>query len=128
MPSAETCPRRYRMRKALFVAATLALTSGLLSPVFAQDKAKVERGVKVYQEQKCSICHSIEGKGNKKSPLDGVGSKYSEEELRQWLVAPAEMAKKQNITMKPPMKSYSSLPKEDIDALVAYMQTLKKKK
>ena len=31
--------------------------------------------MKVYEQQKCSVCHSIEGKGNKKGPLDGVGSK-----------------------------------------------------
>ena len=33
-------------------------------------------------------CHSIDGKGNAKGPLDGVGLKYSADELRQWLVDP----------------------------------------
>jgi hypothetical protein len=36
-----------------------------------------------------------------------------------------EMAKKAKEARKPPMKSYPKLPKEDVDALVAYLQTLK---
>jgi hypothetical protein len=35
------------------------------------------------------------------------------------------MAKKHNATRKPPMKSFASLPAADVDALVAYLQTLK---
>jgi hypothetical protein len=73
------------------------------------------------------MCHSIAGKGNAKGPLDGVGSKYTADEIREWLVNPTEMAKKHNATRKPMKKSYSSLPKEEIDALVAYMSSLKKK-
>ena len=38
----------------------------------------------------------------------------------------AAAGKKANATRKPPMKSYASLPKEDVDALVAYMLSLKK--
>ena len=92
----------------------------------AQDKALVERGIKVYAAQKCSTCHMIEGKGKKTSPLDGVASKLSEGEIREWIVNAVEMTKKTKSTKKPVMKNYSKLPKEDVDALVAYMMTLKK--
>lgn len=92
----------------------------------AQDKAAIDHGMKVYAAQKCNVCHSIEGKGAKKGPLDGVGSKLSEEELRQWIVNAPEMTKKTKSTRKPVMKNYSKLPKEDVDALVAYMASLKK--
>ena len=44
-------------------------------------------GEEVYAAQKCSQCHSVEGKGNKKYPLDGVGSRLSEGEIREWLSA-----------------------------------------
>lgn len=91
----------------------------------AQD-AKVAQGEKLYASQKCSMCHSVAGKGNAKGPLDGVASKYSAEELRQWLINPAEMTGKTKSTRKPAMSSYAKLSKEDVDALVAYMQTLKK--
>jgi mono/diheme cytochrome c family protein len=92
----------------------------------AQEKATIDHGIKVYAAQKCNVCHSIEGKGKKTGPLDGVGSKLTEDEIRQWLVNAPEMTKKTNSKRKPVMKNYAKLPKEDIDALVAYMQSLKK--
>jgi mono/diheme cytochrome c family protein len=87
---------------------------------------QVEKGAAVYAAQKCSICHSIDGKGQAKGPLDGVGSKLSVDEIREWIVNPAEMTKKTNATRKPLMRAYPKLPKEDLDALVAYMASLKK--
>jgi mono/diheme cytochrome c family protein len=98
----------------------------LVAPMAIAQDAKVERGQKVYAEQKCSVCHSIAGKGNAKGPLDNVGAKLSADEIRQWIVDAPKMTEKTKATRKPPMKSYSSLPKEDVDGLVAYLQTLKK--
>ena len=93
----------------------------------AQD-AKVAKGEKVFADQKCSLCHSIAGKGNAKGPLDEVGTKYKAEELHQWIVDPAAMATKMKADRKPAMPAkYASLPKDDVDALVAYLSTLKKK-
>ena len=58
------------------VAAGILLGSLLFgSAASAQDKTAVDHGIKVYAAQKCSVCHSIEGKGKKSGPLDGVGSK-----------------------------------------------------
>jgi mono/diheme cytochrome c family protein len=99
----------------------------LAGAALAQDAAKVERGKALYTEQKCKMCHSIAGEGNAKGPLDGVGSKLSAADLKQWLVSPKEMSEKAKATRKPPMKAYASLPPEDQDALVAYMLTLKGK-
>jgi mono/diheme cytochrome c family protein len=83
-----------------------------------------EAGAKVYAAQKCSICHSIAGEGNKKLPLDGVGKKLTVDEIREWIVTPVEAAKKANSTAKPPMRAFAKLAKEDLDALVAYMKSL----
>ncbi len=102
----------------------LALCLGVVATAAAQD-AKVAKGEKVYADQKCSLCHSIGDKGNKKGPLDGIASKYSADELRQWVVDAKGMTAKTKAPRKPEMKNYQ-LPKEDVDALVAYMQTLKK--
>ena len=93
-------------------------------PAWAQGAA--EKGAAVYAAQKCSTCHSIAGKGLAKGPLDGVGSKLSADEIHEWIVNPAAAAKKHNATRKPPMRAYAKLPKEDLDALVAYMASLKK--
>jgi mono/diheme cytochrome c family protein len=94
---------------------------------FAQDKAQIERGMKVYTDQKCAVCHSIGGKGNLKGALDDVGSRLTADEIRAWLVSPIEMTKKTKAERKPPMRAYPNLAKEDLDALVAYMVSLKKK-
>jgi mono/diheme cytochrome c family protein len=93
----------------------------------AQDKAQIDHGMKVYVDQKCSVCHSIAGKGNAKGPLDDVGSRLTADQIREWTVNPAEMTKKTKAERKPLMRAYPNLPKGDLDALVAYLLSLKKK-
>lgn len=84
-----------------------------------------EEGQKLYVAQKCGICHSIAGTGNKRGPLDGVGTKLTAVEIRAWILTPTEMAAKAKATRKPPMKAYTSLSAANVDALVAYLLTLK---
>jgi mono/diheme cytochrome c family protein len=101
------------------------MSAAMLTPsvVMAQDVAK---GEQVYAAQKCSMCHQVAGKGNKMSPLDGVGKKLTAEQTREWIVAPDVAATKAKSTKKPAMpKTYAKLPPADVDALVAYMQSLK---
>src|SRR6476619_3173018 len=116
--------QRVTMIPGLFIAAiTVAFVTGVPTAARAQDAA---HGEKVYAAQKCSVCHSIAGKGGKASPLDGVGAKLSAADIRQWIVDPVAMAKTANSTKKPPMTNkYGKLPAADIDGLVAYIQTLK---
>jgi mono/diheme cytochrome c family protein len=111
------------MRLGLLV---LALGSILSAPASAQS-ALAAQGEKVFAAKKCSVCHLVGGVGNKKGQtLDGVGSKLAAEEIRQWITNAPEMAAKANITRKPPMKAYTDFSKEEVDALVAYVATLKK--
>jgi mono/diheme cytochrome c family protein len=112
------------LKNLIFGAILVAFSAGVAS---AQDATLVAAGEKAFAANKCTMCHSIAGKGNAKGPLDGVGSKYKAEEIREWLVNPTEMAKKTGAMRKPMKKSYSTLPKEELDALVAYMSSLKKK-
>jgi mono/diheme cytochrome c family protein len=106
------------------VLAVVALAAAMIpSMAAAQDAAK---GEQIYAAQKCSMCHMVAGKGNKLSPLDGVGKKLTAEQTREWIVSPDEAAKKANSTKKPAMpKTYAKLPAVDVDSLVAYMQSLK---
>jgi mono/diheme cytochrome c family protein len=106
-------------RMGLVVVVGLTIGHGVAS-------AQHEAGVKAYSAQKCSICHSIAGAGNKKLPLDGVGTKLTADQIREWIVDPASAAKKANSTTKPAMKAYTALPKPDLDALVGYLASLKK--
>lgn len=98
----------------------------IAAPVGAQDAAKIAQGRKVYAASKCGTCHSVAGKGNKKGPLDEVGTKLTEAEIRAWIVNPKEMTKKTDAKRKPIMKEHPKLAPADVDALVAYMQSLKK--
>jgi mono/diheme cytochrome c family protein len=97
---------------------------GFAASAVAQD-AKVTKGQQVFADQKCSLCHSIAGKGNAKGSLDGVGSKLSADDIRAWITDSKGMTAKTKATRKPEMKAFS-LPKEDVDSLVAYLSTLKK--
>jgi mono/diheme cytochrome c family protein len=108
------------LQLAVFTAGVIL--AGALS-ASAQD---VKKGEQVYAAQKCATCHSIAGKGKKTNPLDGVGAKLSAEDTKQWILDPKGMAAKAKSTKKPPMAAkYGALPAADVDALVAYMQSLK---
>jgi mono/diheme cytochrome c family protein len=102
---------------------TTAAVMLVASAAGAQDN--VVRGAQVYADQKCSMCHSIAGKGNVKGPLDAVGTKYSAADLKAWIVDAKGMTVKTKSARKPDMKNYT-LPGPDLDALVAYMASLKK--
>ncbi|MCL4199321.1 MAG: c-type cytochrome [Phycisphaerales bacterium] len=78
----------------------------------------VDRGRQVYQELRCSSCHSIAGSGNRRNPLDGVGSRLTRELLRRWIVDPRSIDPK---VWKP---SYENLSNTDLDALVEYLTVL----
>ena len=107
-------------------ALALAVIAAAPSTAAAQNDDLVKRGAQVYTAQKCQVCHAIAGKGGKASPLDGVGAKLSADDIRRWITHPAEMTAKSKSTAKPPMPAkWANLPAADLDALVAYMQSLK---
>ena len=117
------------MKSMMVAAVAVALTAITAGSASAQDlKAK---GEKVYADQKCSVCHSIAGKGNVKGPLDDVGKKLSADDIREWIVDPAAATAKAKAERNPPMTSAAAklkaLSKDDVDALVAYMSSLKGK-
>jgi mono/diheme cytochrome c family protein len=107
------------MRLALL---TMTVCVGIAASAAAQDAKK---GEQLFADQKCTLCHSVADKGNKKGPLDGVATKLKAAEIREWITDAKGMTAKTKATRKPEMKAYS-LPKEDVDALVAYLGTLKK--
>ena len=69
----------------------------------AQD---IALGVKVYDEERCALCHSIGDDGNKKGPLDGVGSRLSAEDIERWMLVPKEMTEETGATRRPFMPAY----------------------
>ena len=113
------------MMRRLAVLVVLSLGLGVASPraeeTAAPDAEKVAKGQKVYAAQHCSMCHSIAGKGNTKTPLDDVGSKMKAEEISKYITNP------KSVKADSKMKAYPSLAGDDLDALVTYMLTLTKK-
>jgi mono/diheme cytochrome c family protein len=109
---------------------TVAVIGGTALAASAQD-AKVEAGKTAYTTQKCSMCHSIKGVGMKPPTgvvLDGVGTKLPAADIKKWLTDTAAMEaklpKKPAMSMAASMKS-KKLTDADVDALVAYMLSLK---
>lgn len=111
-------------RTLLVMAGALFVASGVLG---AQNAQLVQKGTQLYEAQGCPRCHQVAGKGSKLSVLDGVGSRLTADQMRQWLTDPDQMAAA--LPRKPViiMKQYA-LPDADLDALVAYLQTLKTSK
>ena len=94
------------------------------APAAAQDSKS--RGEKLFADQKCALCHSIGGKGNPKGPMDEALNKLSADEIREWITDAKGMTAKTKSTRKPAMKQFT-LPKDDVDALVVYLSSMKKK-
>jgi len=92
------------------------------TPASAQDK--VEQGSALFTSQKCALCHSVAGKGNKKGALDDVGARLKADEIRAWLTNPDAMREKAHATRTPAMKD-PKLTKDQVDALVAFLSAQK---
>ena len=85
-----------------------------------------EAGRRVYEREKCATCHQIEKRGNTRYPLDGVASRLTSDELRRWLTHPAEM--EAALPRMPALRMSTMkyrLNRQELDALVAYLETLK---
>jgi len=102
----------------------LVLVLGMTLPAAAQDL--VAKGRKLFTDQKCTLCHSVNGRGNVKGAMDGAGSMLTAEEVRAWLTDAKAMTAKTKATRKPEMKQFA-LEKDDVEALVAYVLSLKRK-
>jgi mono/diheme cytochrome c family protein len=109
----------------LIGAVVVASLAGLTGVASAADDAKA-KGEAVFVAQKCGLCHSIAGKGNPKGPMEDAVAKLSPAEIRSWITDAKGMTAKTNSARKPAMKEFT-LPKEDVDALVAYLSSIKGK-
>lgn len=83
---------------------------------------RVDAGRRAYERLGCGLCHSIAGAGSPDSPLDGVGTRHDAAALKAWIVGaePARASLPASIARR--KARYASEP--DLDALVAYLQTL----
>jgi mono/diheme cytochrome c family protein len=113
--------RRFASRLLLVLFGMLAA----VSPIRAQDAAAAAKGESIFAREKCAMCHSVAGKGAKKYPLDGAGTRLTAPDIREWLVNPDGQQAKKGDRPLMKMKSFKTLPADELDALVAYVQSLK---
>ena len=103
----------------LSVAAAALLCAGLAT---AQDAAMIEKGQAVYEAAKpaCKACHN-----EKKNPLDHYGAAGNAEETKGWLRTPEAMFEKTGKKGMMPAYTEKKLSDEDLEALTAYLLSLK---
>ena len=88
------------------------------------ESKQVEAGYQVYLDNNCYSCHSIEGKGNPRVPLDGVGHRHSKEALRNWITGSDELGDLLSERIRSIKKTYRNLSSEELDALVTYLKNV----
>jgi mono/diheme cytochrome c family protein len=112
------------MRRPIPMLCAVAMMTASAAPAMAQDP-QVAKGAALFADQKCTLCHAVAGKGNVKRPLDGAGARLDAATVKLWLTDPKAAEAKTGKKGTPTMKSFATLPQADIDALVAYVMSLK---
>jgi mono/diheme cytochrome c family protein len=108
--------------KKTVLAAVVAIVACAV-PAAAQPNAKAQQGAALFTAQKCTMCHSVAGKGNPKGALDNIAAKNKAEHIREWLQDPEAMRVKTSANRTPVMKA-AKLSADQIDALVAYLMSV----
>lgn len=114
----------FRSRRRFWTLCVGFLMLGMLAVPFAstwagESQLLLDKGLKVYAESKCAICHIIQGKGGKlSSDLSRIGAERDAHWLR--LIVKDPKAVNPEFRM-PPFQGSDA----DLDALVAYLQSLR---
>ena len=122
------------MTRLLGVIVAVALAGTAVAAQTPDPKA-VAAGKKLYVTYKCDKCHTIAGRGTKKpdGELDSVGADLTAAQIKKWFTNTKDM----EATLKKPPKDTDAMSNAlktkgiepaEIDQLVAYLQTLNKKK
>lgn len=81
---------------------------------------EAQKGLQVYEEQGCAACHTINNAGGAAGPdLSRVGRQRTADWLRGFITDPT------TVNPNSEMPAYDYLTPEELEALIAYLQTLK---
>lgn len=94
-------------------------------PAGALDAELVARGGDLYEALSCSRCHRVDGQGNPRSPLDGVGARRPASELRDWLTGGGSARDRLPRSVVRTKGEFTALAPEELDALVEYLSSLR---
>jgi mono/diheme cytochrome c family protein len=109
------------MKRSILVAVLVSFSAATAA---AQSNATAQQGAALFTTLKCTMCHSVAGKGNAKGPLDSLTAKNKADYIREWLQDPEGMRVKTKASRTPAMKP-SQLTPEQIEALVVYLMSVK---
>jgi mono/diheme cytochrome c family protein len=103
----------------LSVAAAALLCAGV---AVAQDAEVLEKGKAVFDAAKpdCKACHN-----EKKNPLEQYGARGNAEDAKGWIRTPKDMFQKTGKKGMMPAYSVKKISDEDLEALTAYLLSLK---
>lgn len=105
------------------LAVTLVMALAVRAQVPSSGAAPGAKGRQVFERYKCLLCHSLEGKGGKLSvALDGVADRRDATMMRRILLKPEKALADSKAKIKMPTFAFED---GELDALVAYLQTLK---
>jgi mono/diheme cytochrome c family protein len=86
--------------------------------------ADPKRGRAIYERENCSTCHAIAGTGNPRTPLDGVGKRLNDEELKAWITGAVVAVDGLSPSIVKRKQRYRELPESDLADVVAYLSHL----
>ena len=102
---------------------SVAMAALLCAGVAIADEAEmIEKGKAIYDAAKpaCKACHN-----EKKNPLDNYGAGATAEDAKGWIRTPKEMFAKTGKKGMMPAYSEKKMSDEDLEALTAYLLSLK---
>jgi cytochrome c5 len=111
-------------------AAMTDTTPAIVPPVAApqrqaprQDNDSVA-GLRIFRAQGCERCHSVQGIGSPRFPLDGVGSRRDRDELGAWTVGAPAVQDSLSPSALRAKRRYDEIPPADMRVLIAYLAAL----
>lgn len=108
-------------KRIFFTLLTLVCLVTLTGYAAAQDAKAVAKGQALTFKNRCSMCHQLGGRGGKiGKPLDGVSDRLDAAAIKRILTDPLKEFPNEKVKM--PKVAWEA---GDIDAVVAYLQTLK---
>jgi cytochrome c5 len=84
----------------------------------AIDTARRAQGREVLEREGCMRCHALEGRGNPRLSLDGIGARRDRAAIRDWIVAEGEAAGHLSAGLRETKQRYRDLPADDMEALL----------
>jgi len=86
------------------------------------DVKRLKLGMEIYTQQGCAMCHSIQGQGNPRYPLDGVVNNLSIEEIHNWVTGDESIKDQLSMNSYKLKQLNRELTDDELQLLVYYLQ------